>query len=142
MAIDVYWRLPMHGCKGDWSMYAFRQRAIQRIREQVGNKKVLCAVSGGVDSSVAAGLSAGTGAESCARLHQIRRIYRRNSICRVAYSWFATLLNVLPRPLPIACTCIEASVVSALARWRASTTPRCWSLLSASTASLPVIGPR
>ena len=44
------------GCKGDWTMSAFRQSAIARVRAQVGNRKVLCAVSGGVDSSVVAAL--------------------------------------------------------------------------------------
>jgi GMP synthase (glutamine-hydrolysing) len=42
------------GCKADWTMAAFRQEAIARIREQVGKCRVLCALSGGVDSSVAA----------------------------------------------------------------------------------------
>ncbi len=42
------------GCKADWTMAAFRQEAIARIREQVGKGRVLCALSGGVDSSVAA----------------------------------------------------------------------------------------
>ena len=42
------------GCKGDWTMAAFRQEAIARIRAQVGKGRVLCALSGGVDSSVAA----------------------------------------------------------------------------------------
>jgi len=42
------------GLKGDWTMAAFRQQAIQRIREQVGKGRVLCGLSGGVDSSVAA----------------------------------------------------------------------------------------
>ena len=43
-------------CKvsGDWSMSSFAQEKIKEIREKVGNKKVLCALSGGVDSSVAA----------------------------------------------------------------------------------------
>ena len=44
------------GCRSDWTMSAFKQNALQRIRTQVGDKKVLCAVSGGVDSSVVAGL--------------------------------------------------------------------------------------
>ncbi|MBU3114335.1 glutamine-hydrolyzing GMP synthase [Clostridium lacusfryxellense] len=39
---------------GDWSMSSFAQEKIKAIREQVGDKKVLCALSGGVDSSVAA----------------------------------------------------------------------------------------
>jgi GMP synthase (glutamine-hydrolysing) len=42
------------GCTGDWTMAAFRREAIQRIRAQVGTGKVICGLSGGVDSSVAA----------------------------------------------------------------------------------------
>ncbi len=40
--------------KGDWSMSSFAEEKIKAIRELVGDKKVLCAFSGGVDSSVAA----------------------------------------------------------------------------------------
>ena len=42
------------GCTGDWTMAAFRQQAIERIRAQVGKGRVICGLSGGVDSSVAA----------------------------------------------------------------------------------------
>ena len=42
------------GCTGDWTMKAFRAEAIERIRAQVGSGKVICGLSGGVDSSVAA----------------------------------------------------------------------------------------
>lgn len=42
------------GCTGDWKMDAFVENSIQEIREKVGKGKVLCALSGGVDSSVAA----------------------------------------------------------------------------------------
>ena len=42
------------GCSGDWSMAAFRDAAIQKIRAQVGKGRVICGLSGGVDSSVAA----------------------------------------------------------------------------------------
>lgn len=42
------------GCIGDWTMAAFREEAIERIREQVGTGKVICGLSGGVDSAVAA----------------------------------------------------------------------------------------
>jgi GMP synthase (glutamine-hydrolysing) len=42
------------GCHGDWTMGAFRAEAIERIRAQVGNGRVVCGLSGGVDSSVAA----------------------------------------------------------------------------------------
>lgn len=42
------------GFTGDWTMGAYKDDAIARIREQVGDKRVICGLSGGVDSSVAA----------------------------------------------------------------------------------------
>jgi len=42
------------GCAGEWSMESFIEDTIRDIRNQVGDKKVLCALSGGVDSSVVA----------------------------------------------------------------------------------------
>ena len=42
------------GCNGSWKMSSFVEDAIKSLREKVGNGKVLCALSGGVDSSVAA----------------------------------------------------------------------------------------
>ncbi len=42
------------GFTGDWSMGTYREQAIQAIRAQVGDRKVICGLSGGVDSSVAA----------------------------------------------------------------------------------------
>lgn len=42
------------GCAGDWTMAAFRAEAVRAIREQVGDAKVICGLSGGVDSSVTA----------------------------------------------------------------------------------------
>jgi GMP synthase (glutamine-hydrolysing) len=42
------------GCAGDWRMDSFVEEQIKAIKEKVGNGKVLCALSGGVDSSVAA----------------------------------------------------------------------------------------
>jgi len=41
-------------CKGDWVMSDFAKKSIQALKEKIGDKKVLCALSGGVDSSVAA----------------------------------------------------------------------------------------
>lgn len=41
-------------CAGDWKMDSFVEESVKAIREKVGNGKVLCALSGGVDSSVAA----------------------------------------------------------------------------------------
>jgi GMP synthase (glutamine-hydrolysing) len=42
------------GCTGDWTMHAFKDEAIEKIRAQVGKGRVICGVSGGVDSAVAA----------------------------------------------------------------------------------------
>jgi GMP synthase (glutamine-hydrolysing) len=42
------------GCKGDWTMAAFRDTEIAKIRAQVGKGRVICGLSGGVDSSVVA----------------------------------------------------------------------------------------
>lgn len=42
------------GCAGDWTMKAFKAEAIEKIRTQVGDAQVICGLSGGVDSTVAA----------------------------------------------------------------------------------------
>src|SRR5437763_7767916 len=42
------------GCAGDWTMASFKDAKIADIREQVGQGKVICGLSGGVDSAVAA----------------------------------------------------------------------------------------
>ena len=42
------------GCTGDWTMASFVEEATARIRAQVGGGRVVCALSGGVDSTVAA----------------------------------------------------------------------------------------
>jgi len=42
------------GCNGDWTMASFKETKIREIREQVGDGKVICGLSGGVDSSVVA----------------------------------------------------------------------------------------
>ena len=42
------------GCRGDWTMRAFKDEAIEKIRAQVGKGRVICGLSGGVDSAVAA----------------------------------------------------------------------------------------
>ncbi len=42
------------GCRGDWTMAAFKEESIRKIRKQVGKGRVICGLSGGVDSSVTA----------------------------------------------------------------------------------------
>jgi len=42
------------GCRGDWTMAKFREQAIEAVRAQVGKGKVVCGLSGGVDSTVVA----------------------------------------------------------------------------------------
>lgn len=44
------------GCKGTWKMSSFAEETVKKLKEKIGNKKALCALSGGVDSSVAAAL--------------------------------------------------------------------------------------
>jgi len=44
------------GCTGTWKMNSFAEEMVSSLKEKIGNKKVLCALSGGVDSSVAAAL--------------------------------------------------------------------------------------
>jgi GMP synthase (glutamine-hydrolysing) len=45
------------GCQPTWTMQSYVETAVQQIREQVGKERVICALSGGVDSSVAAALT-------------------------------------------------------------------------------------
>ncbi len=42
------------GCSGDWTMTSFVEESVKNLKEKIGDKKALCALSGGVDSSVAA----------------------------------------------------------------------------------------
>ncbi len=56
------------GCRPTWEMGSFVERSIAWIREEVGDREAICAVSGGVDSSVAAAL---VGAAIHGRLHPI-----------------------------------------------------------------------
>src|SRR5205807_3078461 len=46
------------GCHGDWTIGSFIDRSIEQIRQQIGDRRAICAISGGVDSTVAATLVA------------------------------------------------------------------------------------
>src|SRR5215470_5814363 len=46
------------GCHGDWTIGSFIDRSVERIRHQIGDRRAICAISGGVDSTVAATLVA------------------------------------------------------------------------------------
>ena len=73
-------------CSGDWKMDSFVEESIQAIRKKVGNGKVLCALSGGVDSSVAAVmLSKAVGNQlTCVFVdHGLLRKNEREEVCAV-----------------------------------------------------------
>ena len=57
-AEKLYFVIDVCGCAGDWQMSSFAEKTIEELREKIGDGKALCALSGGVDSSVAAVLLA------------------------------------------------------------------------------------
>ena len=66
------------GCAGDWRMDSFVEESIKQIREKVGNGKVLCALSGGVDSSVAAVLLSKAVGDQLTCVFVDHRLLRKN----------------------------------------------------------------
>ena len=74
------------GCAGTWKMDSFVEQAVQALRAKIGNGKVLCALSGGVDSSVcAAMLAKAVGKQlTCVFVdHGLLRKNEREEVCRV-----------------------------------------------------------
>ena len=67
------------GCKGDWTMRAFKEEAIEKIRAQVGQGRVICGLSGGVDSAVAAVLIHEAIGEGHLRVRRPRAVAARRS---------------------------------------------------------------
>ena len=64
--------------KGDWTMKAFSEHMISELREKIGTKKVLCALSGGVDSAVCAALIHKAAPESLTCVYVNHGLMRKN----------------------------------------------------------------
>ncbi len=65
-------------CKGDWTSQNFISSSIEEIKQKVGNKKAICALSGGVDSSVAAILVQQAIADNLICIHVDNGLMRKN----------------------------------------------------------------
>ena len=65
------------GCTGDWTMASFVEQATAKIRAQVGSERVVCALSGGVDSTVAALPASGDRRSAHLHLRRQRRASTR-----------------------------------------------------------------
>lgn len=71
-------------CKGDWTSHNFVENSISEIKEKVGNTKVICALSGGVDSTVAAVLVKKAIGENLICIHIDTGLMRKNESAEIA----------------------------------------------------------
>jgi GMP synthase (glutamine-hydrolysing) len=71
------------GCRGGWSMESFIDQAISEIRQTVGSSKVLCAVSGGVDSTVTAVLLGRAIGEQLISVHVDTGLERKGEVAEI-----------------------------------------------------------
>ena len=104
------------GLQGGWTMAEFRQAAIRRIREQVGSGRVICGLSGGVDSSVAAVLIHEAIGDQLTCIFVDHGLLRRGEAEEVDPH--------VPRPASTFGWCIATHRICSSMRWRASRTPR------------------
>lgn len=81
------------GCESVWNMGSFAKTQIEKIREEVGKDKVLCAVSGGVDSSVVAALLASAIKEQAIVVFVDNGLLRDKEREQVEYM-FKNILNI------------------------------------------------
>jgi GMP synthase (glutamine-hydrolysing) len=70
-------------CSGDWTIGSFIENSIDRIRKQIGNGRALCAISGGVDSTVAATLVSRAIGERLVGVFVNTGLLRKNEFARV-----------------------------------------------------------
>lgn len=71
------------GCKADWTSESFISTTIEEVKKKVGNKKVICALSGGVDSSVAAVLMHKAIGDQLVCIHVDHGMMRKNESAEI-----------------------------------------------------------
>ena len=71
------------GCQGDWTPTSFVEESIARIRQQIGSRKAICALSGGVDSTVAAVLVDKAIGENLTCIFVDNGVLRKNEFAKV-----------------------------------------------------------
>ena len=84
------------GAEGDWEMASYKDLAIEEVRKQVGDKKVLLALSGGVDSSVAAALLSKAVGEQLTCVFVDHGLLRKNEAEQVKEIFSSWNLNFVP----------------------------------------------
>ncbi len=84
--LDNFVRL-VCGCRGDWTAASFIEAAVERIRLQIGDRRAVCGLSGGVDSAVAAALVARAIGDRLICLFVDNGLLRRDEFARVLTSF-------------------------------------------------------